>query len=448
MGLDLVSQTYSQDRGAREPVNAPIFPFTPPLDLSRAKTFSAGQPFDAFQQMRENAPVMWHPMDKANMEGFWALTSFADVKAADLNTKVFSSQKGGIMMAYPPKTDPRHHPKLHSASLDTMICLDAPHHMQLRREHMAFFKASYVKELKAKVDSKVGEILDGLKASVSASSPTTDFVHNFSSHLPLFTLCEMLGIPEADRPKIRQWMDMLEMAPYMLEEKDLSEIDPSVFMHFLSEVQAMFDYGQYILKERRKNPKQDLLSAIANVEIDGEVLADEFLDGSWLLIVVAGNDTTRNSISGLMKLLTQFPQEKAKLIANPELITNMAHEGVRMVSPVMYMRRTATEDTEIRGQKIAEGEKIVLYFGAANRDPSVFENPDIFDVNRANAKDHIGFGTGPHVCIGQRVANMQIESAYRQILARFPNISWTGEQEILPNGFTHSIGKLMVDLGG
>jgi len=178
----------------------------------------------------------------------------------------------------------------------------------------------------------------------------------------------------------------------------------------------MFDYGQYILKARRKEPQNDLLSAIANVEIDGAVLPDEFLDGSWLLIVIAGNDTTRN------------------------------YEGVRMVSPVMYMRRTATVDTEISGQKIAKGEKVLMYYGAANRDPSIFKNPDIFDVERPNAKDHIAFGTGPHVCLGQRVANMQIESAYRQILTRFPNISWTEEEEILPNGFTHSIGRLMVDL--
>jgi len=128
MGLALVSQTYNQDRGSLDPVHKPIYELTPPLDLSRSKNFIAGQPFGAFKTMREQAPVMWHPMEKANLEGFWALTSFADVYAASLNTKVFSSQTGGIMMAYPPKGDPRNHPKLHSASLDTMICLDAPHH--------------------------------------------------------------------------------------------------------------------------------------------------------------------------------------------------------------------------------------------------------------------------------------------------------------------------------
>ena len=444
MGLTLVSQTYNEDRGSLEPAHKPIYNLTPPLDLSRSKNFIAGQPFSAFKTMREQAPIMWHPMEKANMEGFWTLTRYSDVRAANLNTQVFSSQAGGIMMAYPPKGDPRNHPKLHSASLDTMICLDAPHHMQLRREHMAYFKPDYIRQLKIKVDSKVTELLDGLQAA----GPQADLVEHVSSQLPLFTLCEMLGVPEADRPKIREWMDMLELAQYMLEDGDLSSVDPAQVMQFLTEVQAMFDYGQDILKERRKNPREDLLSAIANVEIDGAVLPDEYLDGSWLLIIIAGNDTTRNSTSGLMKLLTQFPEQKAKVIANPDLIPNMVHEGVRMVSPVMYMRRTATRDTEISGQKIAKGEKVIMYYGAANRDPDIFENPDVFDVERANAKDHIAFGTGPHVCLGQRVANMQIEAAYRQILTRFPNITWTGEEDILPNGFTHSIGKLRVDLGG
>jgi len=151
MGLALVSQTYREDRGSLDPVHTPIYDLTPPLDLSRSKNFTAGQPFDAFKTMREQAPIMWHPLEKAKMEGFWALTRYEDVRAANLNTTVFSSQAGGIMMAYPPKGDPRNHPKLHSASLDTMICLDAPHHMQLRREHMAYFKPDYIRELKVKV---------------------------------------------------------------------------------------------------------------------------------------------------------------------------------------------------------------------------------------------------------------------------------------------------------
>jgi hypothetical protein len=166
-----------------------------------------------------------------------------------------------------------------------------------------------------------------------------------------------------------------------------------------------------------------------------------------LLIVFAGNDTTRNSLSGTMKLLTEFPEQKQKLIDDPSRIPNMVHEAIRMVSPVIYMRRTAAEDAEINGQKIAEGEKVVMYYGAANRDPSVFADPDRFDVERANAKDHLAFGMGPHVCLGQRVANMQLEAAYRQILARFPDVEWTGDIDIAPNNFVHAISRLGIDLG-
>ncbi len=439
MGLPLVSANYSEDRGPRAPQNAPIYPLKPPLNFAKSTNFTNGHPYAVYKQMREDAPVMWHPIEGS--EGFWALTAYDDVRAANLDAKTFSSQKGGILMTYLDAA--RRHPLLHRASLDTMICLDPPHHFKLRREHMAYFTAGYVAELKVKVDKEVARLLD----ATSARGREFDLVENFSAHLPLFTLCEILGIPEADRPKIIEWMEMLELAQYTLEQDELGNIDPAQIMMFLTEVQALFDYGQHILKARRAEPQNDLLSAIANVEIDGARLPDEYLDGSWLLIVFAGNDTTRNSISGTMRLLTQFAQEKQKLLADPALIPNMTHEAIRMVSPVIYMRRTAATDTHIRGQKIAEGEKLLMYYGAANRDPAKFENPDVFDVTRANAKDHLAFGMGPHVCLGQRVANMQLEAAYRQILARFPNMTWTGEQVIAPNGFTHSISKLMVDVG-
>jgi cytochrome P450 len=175
------------------------------------------------------------------------------------------------------------------------------------------------------------------------------------------------------------------------------------------------------------------------------LLSDEYLDGSWLLIVFAGNDTTRNTLSGTMKLLTEFPDQKARLIADPSLMGGAVNEFIRMVSPVIYMRRTATRDAEIAGQAVREGEKVVMYYGAANRDEAVFDNPDQLDITRPNADKHIAFGYGPHVCIGKRVAQIQLEEAYRQILGRFPDIRWTGEIDIAPNNFVHAISKLEVE---
>jgi cytochrome P450 len=208
----------------------------------------------------------------------------------------------------------------------------------------------------------------------------------------------------------------------------------------------MFAYGQTMLKKRRQDPQDDLMTAIACAKLDGELLVDEYLDGSWLLIVFAGNDTTRNTLSGAMKLLSEFPDQKQKLIAQPELLGNAANEFIRMVSPVIYMRRTATKDVEVADQKIAEGEKVIMWYGSANRDGVVFENPDALQVDRANADKHIAFGYGPHVCLGKRVAQIQLEEAYRQILARYPRAEWTGEIEIAPNNFVHAISHLGIKL--
>jgi hypothetical protein len=310
-------------------------------------------------------------------------------------------------------------------------------------EHMQFFRANYVADLRKKVDRYVNERLDLMQAQ----GPVVDMVALLSAELPLFTLCEILGVPEADRPKLVHWMHFLETSQYQAQQEGLGAASEEQILTFLSEIQAMFDYGRAILADRRANPQHDLLSAIAHARIDGEPLSAEFLDGSWLLIVFAGNDTTRNSLSGTMKLLSEAPDVRARLLADDTLFANFVHEAIRLVSPVTYMRRTVTCDTELGGQRLAEGDKVVMYYAAANRDPARFEQPDRFDIDRPNAKDHLAFGHGPHVCLGQRVANMQLDCAYRNLLRRFPDISWTGEMTLAPNNFVHAISSLMVDLG-
>ncbi|MGB3626656.1 MAG: cytochrome P450 [Henriciella sp.] len=437
-----VSQTAMEEADApKGPKYKRAYPVTPAADLTDLDLFTAGQPFAAFAEMRQRAPVCWHEEEMG--AGFWALTGYHDIRATELNTKVFSSQKGGILMNY--GADGQRHPLLHRASLEAMINLDQPYHMPLRREHMPFFTPAYIADLKTRVDAKVTRLLDAMEARARDTAGPIDMVEMFSAELPLFTLCEILGVAEEDRPKLIRWMHYLEVSADTMRKGEA--IDPDFFGAFVQNVLEMFEYGKSVLQSRRSEPNEDLLSAIANAKVDGELLSDEMLDGSWLLIVFAGNDTTRNSLSGTMKLLTEFPEQKQMLIDDPSLIPNMVHEAIRMVSPVIYMRRTATEDAEINGQKIGEGEKVVMYYGAANRDPSVFADPDRFDVTRANAKDHLAFGMGPHVCLGQRVANMQLESAYRQILARFPNAEWTGDIAITPNNFVHAIARLGVDLG-
>jgi cytochrome P450 len=276
-----------------------------------------------------------------------------------------------------------------------------------------------------------------------------DLVEHLSSRLPLFTLCEILGVPVDDRPKFLRWMHYLEIAGNVAGEQAKGELQLTPeLMQFIQDfnnnVSEMFEYGRDILHKRRLDPQPDLLSAIARAQLEGEFLADEYLDGSWLLIVFAGNDTTRNTISGSVKLMSEFPDQKALMSADRSLIPNAVNEFIRMVSPVIYMRRTAARDVEVRGQRISEGEKVVMYYGAANRDPAVFTNPDQFDIHRANADKHVAFGFGPHVCIGKRVAQMQLEAVWEHLLNRLPDITYSGGIDVAPNNFVYAIRKLPV----
>lgn len=442
MGFQNVTETYQEETPTAPPSHKPIYDLKPPVALDQPDVFSSrgSYTFDAFDEMRSKAPIMWHPEEYG--AGFWALTSHELIKTVELDTATFSSQRGGILMTYGLPEAPRH-PLLHSSSLNSLINLDRPHHTPLRMEHMAWFRPDFVAQLKLKVDAKVNSLLDEMQAK----GPIVDMVESFSAELPLFTLCEILGVPEADRPKLVHWMHFLENSQYQAQQEGLGNVTPEQIAAFLSEIQALFDYGRHQLLERRKNPKNDLLSAIANAKIDGELLSDEFLDGSWLLIVFAGNDTTRNSLSGTMKLLTDNMDQRAKLSANSALFQNFVHESIRMVSPVTYMRRTVTKETTLGGQTLGEGDKVVMYYAAANRDPSKFENPNQFDIERSNANEHLAFGNGPHVCLGKRVAIMQLEVAYKNILSRFPNVRWTGEGSLAPSNFVHAISHLEVDLG-
>ena len=328
-----------------------------------------------------------------------------------------------------------------------MLNLDGEMHLGLRKEHMPFFKSGYVDELQKKVSVKVGELLD-----VIAPMGECNLVQQVSQQLPIFTLSEILGIPEADRQKLVSWMEFLELAQYftyeMIKEqnegKTDSTPDPAMIDMFNAMVDEMFEYGRFILKNKRENPSDDLLSAIANAEIEGQQLSDEFLDGSWLLIIFAGNDTTRNTMSGGIKLLHDNPKQKEILLENYELLPNFINETVRCVSPVIHMRRTSLEETEINGQMIGPYEKISLWYGAANRDPEIFKDPDKFDILRENAEKHLAFGIGRHTCLGKPVALMQLREFYKQFLTRFSDFEVNGDWKVAPNNFVHAIQEMPI----
>jgi cytochrome P450 len=431
----------------RNPAFKQINSFKPSDNLNNLDLFTKGQPFNLYKELRDNAPIFFHePMPMDPEPGYWTLTRYEDIKHVSMNPKIFSSQYAtGNMLTQ--GSEENRHPKLFKSTIDHMSNLDGEIHLNLRKEHMPFFKPGYVDDLRKKVSVKVTELLD-----IIAPMGQCNLVQQVSQQLPIFTLSEILGIPDEDRQKLVSWMEFLELAQYFTYEiikeqnegKTESTPDPAIIDMFNSMVDEMFDYGRFILKDKRENPSDDLLTAIANAEIDGEKLSDEFLDGSWLLIIFAGNDTTRNTMSGGIKLLHENQTQKDLLMQNQDLIPNFINETVRCVSPVIHMRRTTLEETEINGQRIGAHEKVALWYGAANRDPAIFENPDEFNILRKNADKHLAFGIGRHTCLGKPVALMQLQEFYSQFLTRFQDFEMNGEWKVAPNNFVHAIQEMPI----
>lgn len=429
------------------------FPFERNFDLTDLMLFTKGdESYQHFANLRNNAPIYFHETGPEDSEpGFWVLTKYKDIEFVSKNQEIFSSQlAGGTALTH--GFEQQDDLPLYRSTMDHMLSLDGMLHLSMRNPHMSFFNPKYVSNLRKKVELKVDQLLDQI-----APLGRCNLVEAVSAEVPMFTLCEMLGVPEEDRPKIIEWMKFLEMAQLIAatqaaekgdiefsDEHTQAAPDPALVEMFTNMVAEMFDYGRTILESRRKDPKDDLLSVIANIEVEGEKLPNEYLDGSWLLIIFAGNDTTRNSISGTMNLLSENPDQKNLVLNDKSLLPNMVHESIRMVSPVRYMRRTTKCDTQIGDQEIGPNEKVSLWYGAANRDPEIFTDPDKFDVKRENAKKHLAFGYGRHLCLGKHTANMQLEVVYEKIFSRFPEMEQDGEMILTPNNFVNAIQDVPV----
>ena len=441
--MELISDEILIDTGQIMPIHEAAYPMVTGFNLGNPNSWTSGHPFDFYKQLRETAPVHW-TKGTDRISGYWSVTRYDDVKHVELNPALFSSQRGSINLGVGPR-DQWRPKKLVPAALNSLINMDAPNHMEMRIQQKDFFIPAYVKALREKVVAKVDSLLDEMERQ----GPEVDFVKMFSEEVPLFTLCEMLGVDEEDRPKIIHWMHYLELAAqYSVNKWHVILRNPLFPYNFFKAVNEMFAYGEEVMADRRKNPRKDLLTAIANSTIGNEPLQQEFLDGSWLLIIFAGNDTSRNSLSGTIRLMTEFQDQRQMILSDPSLIPQMSQEALRLVSPVQHMRRTALEDTEINGQRIAKDEKVAMWYGAANRDPDIFPDPDKFDMMRDNVDKHLAFGHGVHKCLGSRIAQMQLRVAFERIFDRFPNIHWTGKQRIAPNALVHAISSLTVNLYG
>jgi cytochrome P450 len=386
----------------------------------------------AFALLRREAPVSFHaefepppqvPLPRG--PGYWAITRHADVVEVSRRSDLFCSGKGIQIPDLPEELN---------EFFGSMIAMDDPRHARLRRIVSRGFTPRALAQIEADVKKRAAAVVDRV-----IDQGECDFVSEIAAALPLEIICDMMGIPES------QTRFVFDHTNIILGLGDPEYVAPgqNPLVAAMESGKALADLMNELALERRQSPKQDFTSKLLNAEIDGESLTDQELASFFVLLVAAGNETTRNAISHGMKALTDHPDERRKWAANFEAVAPTAvEEIVRWASPVIHFRRTATEDTEIGGQAIRAGDKLVLWYNSANRDETVFEEPFHFDVTRT-PNEHVGFGgPGAHHCLGANLARREITIMFRELLQRLPDLEITGPPERLLSNFIHGIKRM------
>ncbi|WP_431471181.1 cytochrome P450 [Sphingosinithalassobacter sp. LHW66-3] len=397
-------------------------PETDPLDVSRGELYRDDTWHEPFRRLREEAPVYYC---KDSLFGpYWSVSTYKPLMEVESLPDVYSSERGGMTIADWQEGDVR---------MPMFIAMDRPKHTAQRRTIAPAFTPSEMVRMTENIRTRTSEILDSLP-----TGETFDWVDTVSIELTTQMLAILFDFPWEDRRKLTFWSDWagdIEIAtnPEKKQER---------LMH-LYECAAYFRnlWDSKIDKE----PTPDLISMMIHSDAMKEMDDMEFL-GNLILLIVGGNDTTRNSMTAYAYGLDQFPDERAKLEADPGLIQNATQELIRWQTPLSHMRRTATQDTELAGQRIREGDKVVMWYVSANRDESVFPNADRIIVDRENARRHLAFGHGIHRCVGARLAELQISVLLEEMAKRRLRVNVQGEPVRTMGCFVRGYRKLPVEL--
>ena len=382
-----------------------------------------------FAKLRRERPVSWHSEPEIEGlgepgPGFWSVTRYADVQHVSRHPDLFISGKGTNIPDFPPEV---------YEFLGSMINMDPPRHTRFRLLVNRGFTPHQVADLEQSVRDRARDIVDAV-----CEKGECDFVDEIAAALPLQVICDMMGIPESE---YRTVFDKTNVV--------LGASDPEyggLITEAFTAAHDLWLYAQELRADRIKNPRDDITTKIALAEVDGHSLTPEEFGSFFVLLVVAGNETTRNAISHGMKALTDHPEQREIWLNDFDGIADGAvEEIIRWSTPVIHFRRTsAAANTEIAGQPIAEGEKVVLWYNSANRDEAVFDDPYAFNVQRT-PNEHLGFGGGgPHFCLGAHLARREIRLMFDELLHRLPDIRVSGEPAMLFSNFIHGIKRMPV----
>jgi cytochrome P450 len=398
------------------------------VDLSDPETFVAGVPHEYFRVLREQDPVHWQEECELPAflpgPGYWALTRYEDVAFVSKHPEIFSSAAGTSTLN-------ELRPRERRLARHQLIQMDPPGHTELRSLMNFPFKPRAVRDTEAHMRKIVCETLDRLEGRSEA-----DFVGDVSAPISLRVLTNFLGVSDAYTARFYRWTN---------ETVRLSTPGSFNLLRGRLALLQIFAQSALLARERRRRPTADVFSSLVNGEFQGEPLTRVMTQVNFLLLIIAGNETTRNALSGGIQSLCEHPEQFDRLRRDPSLLPQAIEEILRWVSPVMQFRRTATRDTRIGDQEIREGEKVVMYYGAANRDPAVFENAESFDITR-RPNPHLAFGVGTHFCMGSHIARLEMRVTLEEFLRRFPDVSLAGPPERVPSNFISGIQHLPLNL--
>jgi cholest-4-en-3-one 26-monooxygenase len=400
------------------------------IDLLDRDRFTRGIPHEWFTWLRANAPVFHH--DEPGGDGFWVISRYDDVVAANRDAAAFSSaqERGGVVSLDTPVAP------LEGQEMagNMMLFMDPPAHTRYRKLVNRGFTPRMIAALEPHVRDLTVRIVEEAVARREC-----DFVVDVAAELPLEVIAELLGVPREDRFKLFDWSNRMVGS----EDPEYQHSDE----HVLQAQVEMYMYAQALADERRAEPRQDIVSTLLAAEVDGDRLSELDFNLFFLLLSVAGNETTRNAIAHGMQAFLDHPDQWELLVSDPGAhIDGAVEEILRWASPVMFFRRNCTRDTEIGGQVIRAGEKISLWYISANRDESVFDAPFRFDITR-RPNPHIAFGGGgPHFCLGAQLARLEIRLLFEELAARVPRLEALSGPDRLRSNFIAGIKHLPVRL--
>ena len=398
-----------------------------PLDVSRAELYAEHKWQEPFRRLRAEDPVHWCPASEFGP--YWSVASYKAIQYVESLPDIYSSswEHGGITIA---DRDQFEEPKI---EMPMFIAMDRPKHTEQRRVVSPAFTPSEMVRMSEEIRKRTGETLDALPWD-----EPFDWVDRVSIELTTGMLAVLFDFPWADRRKLTEWSDWAG---------DIEIVkDPARRDQRLEKLYEMGAYFKKLWDDRiGKEPTPDLISMMIHSESMSDMSMGEFM-GNLVLLIVGGNDTTRNTMSGLAYLLNKFPEQRAMLEADPSLIPNAISEIIRWQTPLAHMRRTALVDTELEGKKIKAGEKVVMWYISANRDESVFPDADKLDIKRENARRHLSFGYGIHRCVGARLAELQVTILLEEMAKRRMRVNLLEEPVRVPQCFVNGYRKMMVKL--